>query len=57
MSKRTVPHKHDGLGVFADDNAHVKVVRSLHAKGYTVDAIARATGLALAEVKRIVGDA
>lgn len=54
MGKRQPAPLHaNTTGLFADSDAHVKVVAALWAKHYSVEAIARATGLAEGTVKKI----
>ena len=56
MSKQHVHHfKRDEAGIFADEDADVKTVRSLAKRGYTAEAIAKATGVSLPRVKHILG--
>lgn len=56
MTKTDIPMQQNSTGVFDNwpGESHTKVVLSLHRKGYTLDRIAKATGLSDTLVRAIL---
>lgn len=56
MTKQHGEHhyKRDVGGFFADEDADLKTIRSLQARGYTPEAIAKATGIPPERVRRVL---